>query len=128
MSSPQVKQGTEWETTIRKDFEALGMFVTRTPKTGKADEPDLIVYSSGDVQYPLVAWKQLRPGRRGGRRLSHRVVVLNYADFLQLLARVPKDAFRVLWIQAKASERLNAPATLRGLMTWVKQYGKVPDA
>ena len=37
MSSPQVKQGTEWETTIRKDFEALGMFVTRTPKTGKAE-------------------------------------------------------------------------------------------
>lgn len=128
MGNKHVAQGTEWETSIRKAIEALGLFVTRTPKTGQADEPDLIAYGSGTHQYPLVMWKQLRPGLRNGRRLSHRVVVMNYDDFLKLLNWVPVEAFKVLWIQAKSTERLNAPAILRGLMTWVKQHGKVPNA
>lgn len=127
MGNKHVAQGTVWETSIRKGIEGLNLFVTRTPKTGVADEPDLIVYGAGDDQYPLLFWKQMRPAPRG-RRLSHRVVVMNYDDFLRLLSWVPVEAFKVLWIQAKSTERLNAPAILRGLMTWVKQHGKVPNA
>ena len=128
MGNKHVAQGTTWETTIRKAFDDLGIFVTRTPKTGQADEPDLIVYGEGERQLSLVFWKQLRPSPLGQRRLSHRVVVLNYDDFIHLLRFISPSAYRVLWIQAKATERLNAPAILRGLMSWVKSHGKVPNA
>jgi hypothetical protein len=124
----QVAQGTTWESEIVKIFEALGFFAARQPKTAKHSEGDVLLLGPGDRQIPVVMWKQFRQGNGNGhKRVGHRTVTMNISDFAWLVVQA-RSGIRAIWIQAKATERLNAPKELRELALWAKTHGKVPDA
>lgn len=112
----QVDQGTRWESAIVTRARAIGRTATRTPKTGKKNEPDLII--DGEHRLPVVFWENWI--KRNHRRRAVRMVVMNEADFWKLLDLDKDETYGILG-QAKSTQALSVRAVLAGLVTWQKE-------
>lgn len=109
----QTAQGTRWESRIRDNVRAIGRAAMRLPKTGKKNEPDLVIYPDDDLDaYRLaVAWERWRGKKREGRRSATRMFIVDEETFYEMLDFYPYGWY----VQCKSTQAGSVSTWLEGL-------------
>jgi hypothetical protein len=124
MTNPQ---GTRWESEIVSGAQGVNLPADRYPKRGQKGEPDLwIGHSTPDKTIGVLFWKRLVGKKGDGPRQpdgERRVVVVEYNDFLELIAELDESSpiRHRIEVQAKWTKALNVTRVLGELRSWMKE-------
>lgn len=112
------RQGTPYESHIRKVAETLGRSARRRALSATKHEPDVEIDGSEET-LPALFWKHYQPGNT--RRKTSSYVVLREQDFWKLMALDDQEQYAWL-IQAKAAQRVSVAGIMQGLIGWMKNH------
>jgi hypothetical protein len=120
----QVNQGTRWESRIVNRLILKGREAMRLPKTGKKNEPDILVIPKAGMidadtsAFRLaVAWERWNGKKKDGRRRATRMFAIPEETFYELLDRSEFGWY----IQAKSTQAGSLSTWLEGLAERIEQ-------